>query len=92
VGFELGSVVDPVLVFEFELVRAEPRVGAAFDRSAVFLFVEGDEAFRLFAFEFLFDSVAELDRGSRPRFDATSGGRAPGTVKTTSSLFERCST
>ena len=95
VGFEAESaadVLDPVLVFELELVRAEPLVVAEFDRSAVFLFVAGDGVFRLFAFEFLFDSIAELEPDSRPRFDATSEGRAPGTVMTTSSLFVRCST
>lgn len=57
-----------------------------------FLFVAAGDAFRLLAFEFLLESGPGMLLGnSRPEFDGTDGG-APGTVNTTSSLFERCST
>jgi hypothetical protein len=56
-----------------------------------FLFVVAGVAVRLLAFEFRFESGAAVFRVSRAEFEVTDEF-APGTVKTTSSLFDRCST
>ena len=74
----------------FELEVLSGAVVRALDEFE-FLFVAGGAAVRLFAFESRFESGPGVLRESRPVFELTDEF-APGTVKTTSSLFERCST
>jgi len=78
--------VEAALFLPAELEVAVLRALDEFE----FLFVVAGEALRLLKFEFGFESGIRRGK-SRPEFDAT-GKDAPGTVKTTSSLFERCST
>ena len=79
-------------LLELDAVEGDAlRVVAAFDRSRTFLLVAAGEVFRLLALAFLFDSGTVTGREISPdEFDATDG-RPPGTVKTISSLFARCS-
>lgn len=74
-----------------ELVEVAGSAVRALDEFE-FLLVAADKVFRLFAFEFLFDSETVMVRGtSRLELD-DSDGRSPGTVKTMSKVFECCST
>ena len=80
------AVAEEALIAEFLLLAAE------FLLPAEFLLAGDGEVFRLFAFEFRFEPALVLGRGtSRPAFDAIEAP-PPGTVNTTSSRFERCST
>jgi hypothetical protein len=93
-GAGVGLAFELEFELEFELVLAGLR-GAVL--AAEFLLAltsddGGGDALRWFALEFLFATDVLAARAeSRPVF-AAAAGFPPGTLKTTSSLFECCST
>jgi len=96
-GFADDAMVESGLLAEFVLGETGPRVAArlAFRFADAFAFFNTLDAFEevgLLAFAFRFTFESGPDRGrvvSRPVFALVF---PPGTVKTTSSRFERCST